>query len=104
MQQGHPRHKQLSRARREMARHRRYMFAKKIYEGMRSFIIGVSKAMHSAADGFINGVRKVMNGLADGIVSDLKTEHKGTPEAKDIYSGMHNPKGLMKIVPPKFNQ
>lgn len=89
MQQGHPRHKQLSRARREMAIHRRYMFAKKINEGMASFV---------------NGVRKVMNGVADGIVSALKTEHKGTPEAKDIYSGMHTSPGLLQIIPPKFNE
>ncbi len=54
MQQGHPRHKQLNRARHEMAMHRRYMFAKKINKGM--------------------------------------------------HSEMHNPKGLMQIVPPKFNE
>lgn len=54
MQQGHPRHKQLRRARHEMAIHRRYMFAKKINEGMRSFVNGVRKVMHSVADGITN--------------------------------------------------
>ncbi|WP_273720047.1 hypothetical protein [Leuconostoc mesenteroides] len=34
MQQGHPRHKQLRRARYEMAIHKRYMFAKKINESI----------------------------------------------------------------------
>lgn len=90
MQQGHPRHKQLSRARHEMALHRRYMFAKKIYKGMRSFV---------------NGVIKVMNGVADAIFNTLETEPlKEKPEIKDIYSEMHSLKGLMQIVPPKFNK
>lgn len=53
MQQGHPGHKQLRRARHEMAMHRRYMFAKKINEGMHSFI---------------NGVREVMKGVANAIL------------------------------------
>ncbi|MDI6666422.1 hypothetical protein QMA56_01725 [Leuconostoc falkenbergense] len=90
MQQGHPRHKQLKRARHEMAIHRRYMFAKKINEGMRSFV---------------NGVRKVMHSVADGMFNNSKTKpFEKAAEVKDIYSEMHKPKGLMQIVPPKFNQ
>ncbi|MDM7641086.1 hypothetical protein [Leuconostoc citreum] len=90
MQQGHPRHKQLSRAKHEMYLHRRYMFAKKINEGMHSFV---------------NGVRKVMNSVVDAIFSTLDTEPlKEKPEIKDIYSGIHSPKGLIQIVPPKFNK
>ena len=90
MQQGHPRHKQLRIARHEMAVHRRYMFAKKINEGMHSFV---------------NGVRKVMNSVVNAILNTLETETlKEKPEIKDIYSEMHNPKGLMQIVPPKFNE
>lgn len=69
MQQGHPRHKQLIRARHEMAMHRRYMFAKKINEVMHSF-------------------------------ETKPPEEK--PEIKDIYSEMHNPKGLIQIVPPEI--
>lgn len=90
MQQGHPRYKQLSRAKHEMVMHRRYMFAKKINEGMRSFV---------------NGVRKVMRSVTDGMFNNSKTKPiKEKTEIKDIYSEMHKPKGLIKIVPPKFNQ
>ncbi|TGD34938.1 hypothetical protein [Leuconostoc mesenteroides] len=90
MQQGHPRYKQLSKARHEMVIHRRYMFAKKINEGMHSFV---------------DGVRKVMNSVADAIFNTSKTKPlKEKPEIKDIYSEMHNPKGLMQIVPRKFNE
>ncbi|MQR27310.1 hypothetical protein GFV13_08560 [Leuconostoc mesenteroides] len=89
MQQGHPRHKQLSRADHEMYLHRRYMFAKKINEGMRSFVNGVRKVMHSVADGMFNN-------------SKIQTI-KGKSEIKDIYSEMHKPKGIMRIDPPKFN-
>ncbi|MFT9314395.1 hypothetical protein [Leuconostoc pseudomesenteroides] len=73
-----------------MAIHRRYMFAKKINEGMRSFVNGVRKVMHSVADGMFNNSK----------IQPIKEK----PEVKDIYSEMHKPKGLMKIVPPKFNQ
>lgn len=90
MQQGHPRYKQLSRARHEMVMHGRYMFAKKINEGMRSFV---------------NGVRKVMHSVADGMFNNSKTKPlKEKSEIKDIYIEMHKPKALMKIVPLKFNQ
>lgn len=90
MQQGHPRYKQLSRARHEMAMHRRYMFAKKINEGMHSFI---------------NGVREVMKGVANAIFNTSETKPpEEKPEIKDIYSEMHIPKGLMQIVPPKINE
>ncbi|WP_273730363.1 hypothetical protein [Leuconostoc mesenteroides] len=85
MQQGHPRRKQLSRARHEMYLHRRYMFAKKINEGMHSFV---------------DGVREVMKGVVNAIFNTSETK----PEIKDVYSEMHNPKGLMQIVPPKFNK
>lgn len=90
MQQGHPRHKQLRRARHEMVMHRRYMFAKKINEGMRSFVIGVRKVANSMVNVIFN-------------ISETKPP-KEKPEIKDIYSEMHNPKGLMQIVPPKFNE
>ncbi|GEA91381.1 hypothetical protein LME01_11170 [Leuconostoc mesenteroides subsp. mesenteroides] len=59
MQQGPPRHKELSRARHEMAVHRRYMFARKINTGMFNFI---------------NGIRKVVNSVADAIVNTSKTK------------------------------
>lgn len=90
MQQGHPRYKQLRRARREMAMHRRYMFAKKINEDMHSFV---------------NGVREVMKGVANAIFNTAETKPPVEKlEIKDIYSEMHNPKGLMQIVPTKFSQ
>lgn|GEM_PF-1779395 len=81
MQQGHPRHKQLRRARHEMAIHRRYMFAKKINKS----IGNVGKA-----------IVKAMRGIADDIahVFDSKpdVEPKIEPylEVADIYGEMHN--------------
>ena len=90
MQQGHPRHKQLSRARHEMVMHKRYLFAKKINEGMRSFIIGARKAVSSVVNAIFNTVETESS--------------KEKTEIKDIYSEMHKPKGLMQVVPPKFKQ
>lgn len=90
MQQGHPRHKQLSKARYEMAMHRRYMCARKIDAGLSSFV---------------NGIRRLVNDVAGAIGGNLAAKpHKPTPEIKDIYSEMYKPKGFMQIVPPKFNK
>lgn len=52
MQQGHPRHKQLRRARHEMAMHRRYMFAKKINKG----IGNAGKAIVEAINGISHSI------------------------------------------------
>lgn len=41
MQQGHPRHKQLNRARHEMYLHNRLVFAMKISTGINNFVSGV---------------------------------------------------------------
>lgn len=82
MQQGHLRHKQLSRARHEMAVHRRYMFAKKVNEGMSSFV---------------NGVRKVMNRVADGINKSKTQTINEKSELKDIATDMfRNNAGIVK--------
>ncbi|MBZ6008419.1 hypothetical protein KIJ00_04005 [Leuconostoc gelidum subsp. aenigmaticum] len=90
MQQGHPRHKQLIKSRHEMVMHRRYIFARKINEGMHSFV---------------NGVRKAMNSVVNAIFNTLETKPlEEKPEIKDIYSEMYKPKGLMQIVPPRFNK
>ncbi|GDZ84755.1 hypothetical protein LCIT_19970 [Leuconostoc citreum] len=69
--------------------HKRYMFAKKINEGIRSFIIGT---------------RKAVNSVVNAIFNTVETESsKEKTEIKDIYSEMHKPKGLLQVVPPKFN-
>jgi len=90
MQQGHPRHKQINRARHEMAMHRRYMFGRKINAGLFNFV---------------NGIGRAVNGVAGAIGKCLAAKpHKPTPEIKDIWSEMYKPKGLMQIVPPKFSK
>ncbi|MGR8826855.1 hypothetical protein N2E09_04460 [Leuconostoc citreum] len=90
MQQGHPRYKQLSRANHEMIKHKRYMFVKKILDGMVKGIVAVREAYGRAMRNFFN-------------TSEMR-QLKGKTEIKDIYSEMHKPKGLMQAVPPKFNQ
>ena len=90
MQQGHPRHKQLSRANHEMIKHKRYMFVKKTLDGMVMGILYVGEAYGRA-------MRNLFN------TSEMKPL-KDKTGLKDIYSEMHKPKGLMQIVPPKFNQ
>lgn len=45
MQQGHPRYKQLSRARHEMYLHNRLVFALKISTGINNFVSGVGDAI-----------------------------------------------------------
>lgn len=86
MQQGHPRHKQLSRARHEM-----YLNVKR--EILENMVKGIR------AVGQVYG-RAVRNAFG---ISKTKPLEEAT-EMKDAYSETHKPKGLMQIVPPKFNQ
>lgn len=94
MQQGHPRYKQLSRARREMRMHNRRVFDKKLNDGMRNIAKGVRKVAKQVAD----GIRNMISG-------NVSTEHEQAPEIKDIYSEMYkpsSPEGLMQILPPSL--
>ncbi|WP_349534061.1 hypothetical protein [Leuconostoc citreum] len=90
MQQGHPRRKQLSRANHEMIKHKRYIFVKKILDGMVKGVVAVGEAYGRAMRNFFNTSEMI--------------PLKDKTEIKDIYSEMHNPKGLIQVVPPKFNQ
>ncbi|GDZ85367.1 hypothetical protein EFN63_08355 [Leuconostoc citreum] len=90
MQQGHPRHKQLSKANHEMIKHNGYMFVKKILDGMVKGIVAVGEAYGRA-------IRNLLN------TSDMKPL-KDKTKIKDSYIEMHNPKGLIQVATPNFSQ
>lgn len=81
MQQGHPRHKQLSRARHEMAMHRRYMFAKKINKGIGNAVKAIVEAI---------------NGISHSIMHAFDSKPNVVPntdqhlELANIYDKMNN--------------
>ena len=81
MQQGHPRHKQLRRARHEMALHRRYVLAKKI----NTSIGNAGKAIVEA-----------INGISHNIMHAFDRKQNVVPktdphlELADIYDKMNN--------------
>ncbi|QOG09355.1 hypothetical protein FAZ25_00060 [Leuconostoc sp. LN180020] len=62
MQQGHPRHKQLSRARHEMYLHTRLVFAMKISTGINNFVSGVGDVIINVG----KTIAKLMTVVTDG--------------------------------------
>lgn len=62
MQQGHPRHKQLSRARHEMYLHNRLVFALNISAGINNFVSGVGDAIVNVG----KTITKLLTVVTDG--------------------------------------
>lgn len=62
MQQGHPRHKQLSRARHEMYLHNRLVFALKISTGINNFVSGVGDVIINVGKTIGNLMMVITNG------------------------------------------
>ncbi|WP_349625767.1 hypothetical protein [Leuconostoc citreum] len=62
MQQGHPRHKQLRRARHEMYLHNRLVFALKISTGINNFVSGVGDVIVNVG----KAITKLLTVVTDG--------------------------------------
>ena len=62
MQQGHPRHKQLSRAKHEMYLHNRLVFALKINTGINNFVSDVGDTIINVG----KAITKLLTVVTDG--------------------------------------